>query len=45
MNDIGLMEYINSQLEICEEINAETGRFRFEKKEWMISITVTRKGL
>ena len=43
--DIGIMEYINTQVEICKDLNAETGRFSFEKEDWKISITVKRKNL
>ena len=44
--DVGMWEYINSQLEVCKEINAAKSRVKFEKEgQWVITITVERKDL
>ena len=45
MNDVGIMEYINTQIDICKTINAEIGTLSFEKEDWKITITVKRKQL
>ena len=38
-----MKEYIEEQLEMCRNVNAETASVSFETDEWRIKIEVKRK--
>lgn len=44
--DVGMSAYIDSQIEICKEINAARGSMKFERPDhWKVTIIVERKDL